>query len=99
MKKKKIDYVYAVGRRKCSSARVRVFKGKGESTVNGKLIDKYFPGLIMKELWSKPFSVLDVSDKYYVMVKVNGGGINGQLDAVINGISQAFAKINKENFR
>ncbi|OGM09457.1 30S ribosomal protein S9 [Candidatus Woesebacteria bacterium RBG_13_34_9] len=99
MKKKKIDYVYAVGRRKCSSARVRVFKGKGESTVNGKLIDKYFPGLIMKELWSKPFSVLDVSDKYYVMVKVNGGGINGQLDAVINGISKAFAKINKENFR
>lgn len=96
---KKIDYTYAVGRRKSSSARVRLFKGKGESTVNGKLIEKYFPGLIMKELWSKPFKVLDVSDKYYVMAKVNGGGINGQLDAVVNGISKAFVKMNKENFR
>lgn len=99
MKKKKIDYVYAVGRRKTSSARVRLYKGKGESVVNGKPIEHYFPGEIMKSVWSKPFKILDVSEKYYVRVKVLGGGLNGQLDAVVNGISKAFAKDSKKEFR
>ena len=48
MKTKKIDYIYAVGRRKESSSRVRVYRGKGENTVNGMPANKYFEG----EIWA-----------------------------------------------
>lgn len=99
MTTKKIKYVYAVGKRKEASARVRLFRGKGESTVNGIPMAKYFPGLIMKDAYSKPFSVLDVGEKYYVSVRVVGGGIKGQLDAVVHGIAKVLEKENSEKFR
>jgi len=98
-KKNKISYTYAVGRRKSASARVRLFNGKGESTVNGREISEYFPGPVMKDKWTKPFKVVDSTDKYYVTVKVEGGGINGQLDAVVSGISKALAKVQVDRFR
>jgi small subunit ribosomal protein S9 len=96
---KKVDYIYAAGRRKSSSARVRLYRGKGVSTVNGKPIDKYFPGVMMKDKWAKPFKVLDVTDKYYVSAKVAGGGVQGQLDATVLGIAKAFAKVDVDKFR
>lgn len=99
MKKKKINYTYAVGKRKSASARIRLFRGKGESTVNGQTIKKYFPGDVMKDIWSKPFRVLDVTDKFYVTVKVLGGGKKGQVEAVAHGIAKALAKENKDEFR
>ena len=98
-KNNKKDYVYAVGRRKSSSARVRLFKGKGESTVNGMPIAKYFEYFLSKKAWAKPFSILDVADNYYVTVKVVGGGKKGQLDAVIHGIARALAKESREKYR
>lgn len=96
---KKVKYTYSVGKRKEASARVRLFKGKGESTVNGISIEKYFPGAVMKDFWTKPFRVLDVSDKYFVTVKVSGGGKKGQLDAVVHGISKVLEKESREKFR
>ena len=98
-RKKKINYTYAVGRRRKASARIRLFKGKGDSTVNGKLIAEYFPGSVSRDAWSKPFKTVDVSNKYYVTVKVVGGGKKGQLDAVVHGIARALAKENKQEFR
>jgi small subunit ribosomal protein S9 len=98
-KSKKKDYIYAVGRRKKSSARVRLFRGKGNNMVNGKSIEKYFPGSILKDVWSKPFKVVDVSDKYYMTAKVGGGGVKGQLDAVSHALARALAKANKDEFK
>ena len=98
-RKKKINYIYAVGRRRSASARVRLFRGKAESTVNGKMISDYFPGVINKDLWTKPFKAVDAMDKYYVTVRVVGGGLQGQLDAVVHGISRAFVKANEDKFR
>jgi small subunit ribosomal protein S9 len=98
-RRRKINYTYAVGRRKSASARVRLFRGKGENTVNGKLISEYFPGQVMKDKWAKPFKVVEVMDKFYVSVKVVGGGLNGQLDAVVNGIAKALAKAKVDKFR
>lgn len=98
-KPKKKNWTYAVGRRKTASARVRLFKGKGDSIVNGLPIDKYFSGELFKVSWTKPFKVADVLDKYYVTVKVKGGGLNGQLDAVVHGMSRALAKADREKFR
>lgn len=98
-RKKKINYIYAVGRRRSASARVRLFRGKGDNIVNGKLISDYFPGVINKDVWTKPFKAVDAMDKFYVTVKVVGGGLQGQLDAVVHGISRAFVKANEDKFR
>lgn len=97
--RKKKEFVYAVGKRKSSSARVRVYKGKGENLVNGFPIEKYFPGKINEDVWSKPFKVVDATGKYYVTIKVSGGGKKGQLDAVAHGIARGLVLTQKEEFR
>ncbi len=96
---KKQDFTYAVGRRKQSSARVRVFRGKGENTVNTKLSTEYFSGQAFSKLLAKPFGVTETSDKYYFSARVVGGGKVGQLEAVILGISRALAKISPDKFK
>ena len=88
-RKKKINYTYAVGRRRSAAARVRLFKGKEENLVNDKPIKEYFPGILMKAKWEEPFKLTDTTGKYYVTVKVVGGGKEGQLDAVVHGMARA----------
>ena len=92
-KAKTKNYIYAVGKRKSSTARVRLFKGQEESTVNGDLIGKYFPGASSLAAWNRPFDEVELSGKYYFTARVTGGGKKGQIDAVIHGISRAIVKI------
>lgn len=96
---KKIDYIYAVGRRKESSCRVRVYRGKGESTVNGLPATKYFPGEIAAKAMAKPFGATETSEKYYFSARVSGGGKEGQLDALSLGLSRAIVKVAPEKNR
>lgn len=98
-KNKKKDYTYAVGRRKEASARVRLFRGKGESTVNGKPVAEYFPGEINKDKYTKPFNTVEAGDKFYFSARVEGGGKKGQLGAVVHGVARALAKLEKEKYR
>lgn len=98
-KKIKKNYTHAVGRRREASARVRLFKGQGDTLVNGELVGKYFPGNVSKAYWTRPFEVLEIEGKYYATAKVVGGGKNGQLDAFVFGLSRALAKLNPEKFR
>lgn len=98
-RKKKTNYTYALGRRRKASARVRLFKGRGETVVNEQSIDKYFAGVLSELRWTTPFKLTDTHDKYYATVKVAGGGKNGQLDAVVLGVARALAKIDEEKFR
>src|SRR5688572_5988398 len=95
----KKDYIYAVGKRKSASARARVFRGKGENMVNGMSMEKYFPGDILKDAWSKPFRVIDSSDKFYATIRVLGGGKISQVEATAHAIAKALEKIDKDNFR
>jgi small subunit ribosomal protein S9 len=90
---KKIDYTYGVGRRKSSSARVRLFRGKGENTINGMVAEKYFPGEIAGKALAKPFGATETSDKYYYSARVLGGGKEAQLSAVVLAISRTLLKI------
>lgn len=99
VKKQNRSYTFAVGRRKTSVARVRLYQGKGENVVNGQSIDKYFPGEVAKRLYTRPFQLVGAEGKYYVTVKVNGGGKESQLDAVVHGVSRAFAGFDREKFR
>jgi len=96
---KKIDYSYGVGRRKESSARVRLFRGKGENTVNGMPTEKYFPGEIAIKALAKPMGATETSDKYYFSAKVSGGGKEAQLGAVILGLSRSLVKVSSEKNR
>jgi small subunit ribosomal protein S9 len=98
-KTKKQTYTFALGKRKTASARVRLFKGKGENLVNGMAIEKYFPGEINKSYWLKPFSLTETEGKYYISAKVAGSGKGGQLDSLVLGIARAFSDTDKEKFR
>jgi small subunit ribosomal protein S9 len=101
MAKKEIkkDYIYALGRRRTSTARVRLYNGKGQNNVNGKPIEEYFPGALAKDMWSKPFKVVDASEMFYATVRVLGGGVRGQLEATVHGLSKALAKAKVDEFR
>ncbi|MEJ2347800.1 MAG: 30S ribosomal protein S9 [Patescibacteria group bacterium] len=98
-RKKKINYTYAVGRRKSSSARVRLYRGRSQSTVNGVPFEDYFPGEVNKDYYTKPFEITETSGKYYVTVRVVGGGKKGQLKATVHGIARALAILNPKEFR
>lgn len=99
MRTKKIDYSYGVGRRKASSARVRLYRGKGENTVNGMAAEKYFPGEIAKKSLAKPMGATETSDKYYFSAKVSGGGKEAQLSAVVLGLARSLVKVSSEKNR
>ena len=85
-------YYYGLGRRKRSTARVRIFKGAGKITVNDKDVTEYFSDSksLLNEL-SKPFVAVDMVGKFGVTVKVSGGGHSGQIDAIQLGIAKALA--------
>ncbi len=96
---KKIDYTYAIGRRKESQARVRVYRGKGENTVNGMPASKYFEGELFQKMLAKPMGATETSDKHYYSGRVVGGGKQGQLASLILAISRALVKISPEKNR
>lgn len=101
MAKKQIKKAYtsSVGRRREAVARVRLHAGKEESTVNGVVIGKYFPGEVMRAAWQKPFELTSTVGKYYVTVKVVGGGVRGQLSAVVHGIARALSENDEKSNR
>lgn len=96
--KAKKEYIYAVGRRKRSVARVRLFSGKGQTMVNEKPIGEYFKD-IPSVYFFKPFELTDTAGKYYATAKVIGGGKTGQLEAFVHGLSRALVQANTEKFR
>ncbi|MBU3956835.1 30S ribosomal protein S9 [Patescibacteria group bacterium] len=95
---RKKSYTYATGRRKTATARVRLFKGKGDLVVNNMPINKYFPGEVNKIIYLKPFQVTETEGKYYATIKVEGSGKNGQLGALAHGLARALDKENTEAY-
>ena len=94
--KKTQAYSFAHGRRKEAVARVRLFKGKGEITVNSYPIDTYFPQESSKILWQRPFKIAKAEGQYYATIKVSGSGKTSQLQAVIHGLSRALIVADSE---
>jgi small subunit ribosomal protein S9 len=88
-------YTYALGRRKSSTAKIRLTNGKGNITVNGKTASEYFAGspMFLHDL-EEPFRVIE-DKKFDVSVVVDGGGHAGQVDAIKLGISKALAEKNE----
>lgn len=90
------EYIEAVGRRKTASARVRLVAAKNTSIiVNDKPADAYFPLPVMVDMVHAPLKALGVS--YAVSVKVSGGGLKAQAEAVRHGLSRALVEIMPES--
>jgi len=92
-------FIYAVGRRKSASARVRIFKGKGINLVNGKPANEFFALIKLQSEFLKPFKVTNLTDKFYFTAKVAGGGTASQCEALTLGISRGLAESEKDNFK
>ncbi|MEK7546761.1 MAG: 30S ribosomal protein S9 [Patescibacteria group bacterium] len=94
---KKIErYFEGVGRRKTAVARVRITKGGGTVVVNGKKAGEYFNTPLFGQMASSPLDKLAISDKFNVSVKVSGGGINAQAEAVRLGLARALVVFDSE---
>jgi small subunit ribosomal protein S9 len=86
----------STGRRKTAVARVRVKKGTGKVTVNGRAFDEYFPVERHRLLIEAPLKATGVFGQVDVWVRATGGGINGQAGAVILGIARAIQALHPE---
>ena len=93
-----VRYHEAVGRRKTSSARVRVMTGTGSYTVNGKTAAEYFTRLGDLQAVTAPVRVAGLESKLDITVKVDGGGVTGQAGAVAHGLARALVALD-ENLR
>lgn len=96
--KKKDKFYQAIGRRKESTATVRLFEGKGDSLVNGFPVAAYFPAESSQNRLMSPFRATDSEGKFYFVAKAAGGGKVGQLGAVVLGVARALV-IQDENRR
>lgn len=88
--------VRAVGRRKTSAARVRLTLGNGDIIINGKKLNDYFGNSFWTDKVLAPLQEVGKLKDMDVSVKVVGGGINSQAEAIRHGISRALVKWNEE---
>ncbi len=95
LEEKKPKYFEAVGRRKTSTARVRLFtQGGKDILVNNKSHKDYFAMPSLQKVLEAPLEKLNCLDKFKISVKVRGGGLHGQAEACRHGISRALVLLN-----
>ena len=90
------DIHYSTGRRKTSSARVYLKKGKGNISVNDRKLDEYLGRKVAQMLVMQPLELVELVDKLDIDIKVKGGGSFGQAGAIRHGISRALTKYDEE---
>ncbi|MDD5042694.1 MAG: 30S ribosomal protein S9 [Candidatus Omnitrophica bacterium] len=88
----------ALGRRKESTARVRVEPGDGKITINGKPFDRYFLRETDRIIAKQPLVLTDTAAKFNIFARLNGGGLTGQAGALRLGIARALL-ISDANFK
>lgn len=83
-------YIYALGRRKAAVATVKLFNRKGDSFINDRSPQIYFPTGF--SLLNRPFTVTKTEDKFHYTAKIVGGGKSGQLEALLLALARALKK-------
>ena len=97
-KKSGTSYIEAVGRRKTSTARVRLSEAsKGSISVNGKDVPSYFATVELQGIVNDAVEKSKVVGKFSITVIVNGGGIHSQAEAIRHGLARAFVKYDAES--
>ena len=110
MAETKKSYNFSVGRRKDAVARLRLYTDlkealvfgditakKGDTFVNGKLIEDYFKGATAKATYEEPFRITNTLGKYTISVKIVGGGQKGQMVAFMHALSRALSSMDEKN--
>ena len=96
MYESKQPYFYGTGRRKSSVARVRVYAGSGNITINGRTLDDYFGLETLKLIVKQPLILTENADKFDIVCTVAGGGVTGQAGAIRHGLSRALLQANSD---
>ena len=91
-----MEQYYGTGRRKTSTARVFLRPGQGNYKVNGKTSDEFFLTPTRRSQVRLPLQLVDMAEKFDVLITVKGGGNNAQAGAVRMGISRALLEFNPE---
>jgi len=90
-------YFSAIGKRKTAVANVRLYtQGDKEIIVNDKNYKEYFPTLELQQIVESALDKMKATGKFRVSVKLNGGGVHAQAEAVRHGIARALVKLNPE---
>ena len=92
----KTPYFYGTGRRKHSVARVRVYPGSGNITINNRSIDDYFGLDTLKLIVRQPLALTETAEKFDIVCTVTGGGVTGQAGAIRHGLSRALLEYDAE---
>lgn len=85
-----LDANRGTGRRKTSTARVRIRPGTGTITVNSRDLDQFFGRKTARMIVRQPLEVVDMQDRFDVFVNVSGGGTTGQAGAIRHGLTRAL---------
>ena len=89
--------IMTVGRRKTSVARVSIKSGRGEWWINGRALAEYFPLAAHQMRIEKVLQVTELEGQLDVRVRVSGGGVTGQADAIRMGLARAIVKLDEEH--
>ena len=89
------EYV-AVGRRKNARARVRLSRGTGKITVNGREVQDYMAREVLVMMTKQPFDATENTDRFDVRARCDGGGLSGQAGALRLGIARALVLIDEK---
>ncbi len=89
----KVVQYSATGRRKTSTARVRVMAGEGKFLINRRTLEEYLPLETLRRIAQQPFEATGNQQKFDVIALVNGGGLSGQAGALRHGISRALLQV------
>lgn len=92
-----MEVVNAIGRRKAAVARVFVNEGSGKIVINKRDLEVYFPSSMLQYVVNQPLNVVNALGKYDIKVNLQGGGYNGQAEALRLAIARALVKINAED--
>jgi small subunit ribosomal protein S9 len=86
--------IWATGRRKNATARVRMNPGSGKFVINQRNLETFFGGH-HRSKWQvmRPFETAKVGNQYDITVDVTGGGVTGQAGAISHGVARAFAQL------
>lgn len=89
------EYV-AIGRRKSARARVRLSRGTGKITVNGREVQDYMAREVLVMMTKQPFDATENTDRFDVRARCDGGGLSGQAGALRLGIARALVQLDEK---
>ncbi|MFP4528104.1 MAG: 30S ribosomal protein S9 [Candidatus Kapaibacterium sp.] len=90
--------IQATGRRKTAVAQIRITPGNGQTKINNREMEDYFPVEMIRVRALRPFAVTETEGKFDLLVTVRGGGKSGQMGAIQLGIARALVE-HDESFR